>query len=86
MHTIFGTASEKLGPLCCSVGADEAGKDSKAESDLADALYKALPDAANARLGSLVDPLLRNQAAIQDDFARAITELQTLTKADIPAS
>ncbi|KAK9906729.1 hypothetical protein WJX75_006969 [Coccomyxa subellipsoidea] len=69
-----------------SVGAAEAGKDSKAESDLADALYKALPDAANARLGSLVDPLLRNQAAIQDDFARAIAELQTLTKADIPAS
>lgn len=86
MHTIFGTASEKSGPLCCSVGAAEAGKDSKAESDLADALYKALPDAANARLGSLVDPLLRNQAAIQDDFARAIAELQTLTKADIPAS
>ncbi len=64
--------------VCSSAGSAEAERGSKAEAELADALYRVLPDAANARLGSVVLPVLGRRADIQGAIAAATAELQAL--------
>lgn len=65
-----GHRSDTVCCVGCSMGDASAAERSKVESDVMALLYRSLPDAANARLGSLVPPVLGRRA----DILAAIAE------------